>query len=154
MAWIAEIIRWRDDRHRLAKLRFDLEDVEAAFKKKVEAGKLRRGAEGWDEVYGDFDANSESIHADIDEIETRNHIRRAKAWAVPIPHRPISQEPVYGDKYWVWCRVHGRYYLNDEGKALLRREANVEMEMFYKPWLSWAALGMSVISLTISVLKS
>jgi hypothetical protein len=154
MGIIAEVLRWRDDRHQLSQLRLDLEDAENEYRNKVQEQKLRRGTDAWDRAYFDYDTHTEFVYAQIDEIETRNAIRRAKAWRVPIPQRPISEEPVYDDQYWSWSNPHGRYYLTDKGKLLLRREANIEMEMFFKPWLSWAAVAISVISLTISVLKS
>ncbi|ANM12458.1 MULTISPECIES: hypothetical protein [unclassified Rhizobium] len=153
MGLVAEILRRRDDRYRLAQLRFDLEDAENEFRSKVQEQKLGRGTDAWDRAYFDYDTRREFVYAQIDEIETRNAIERARAWRVPIPQRPISEEPVYDDQYWSWSNPHGRYYLTDEGKLLLRREANIEMEMLFKPWLSWGALAISVISLTISALK-
>jgi hypothetical protein len=111
MGIIAEILRWRDDRHQLAQLRFDLEDAENEYRNKVREQKLRRGTEAWDSAYFEYDTHREVVYAQIDEIETRNAIRRAKAWRVPIPQRPISEEPVYDDQHWSWSNPHGRYYL-------------------------------------------
>lgn len=138
----------------MAKLRFDIEALDAKFREEVAAKKLIRNSDEWNLVYGEYDNDRDLLQSEIDEIETANSIRRAKAWGVPIPPRPIwSEEPVYDDNYWDWSRVHGKYYLNAEGKALLRREAYAEMEMFYKPWLTWAALAISIISLVFSILK-
>ncbi|MBP1856850.1 hypothetical protein [Rhizobium herbae] len=153
MGPISSILKWRDDRHRLAKLRFDLEDLDIAFRNKVKVEKLRRGSEEWERAYADFDNYRELYDADIAQLETTNQIRRASAWGVPIPFRPISEEPVYDDKYWDWHRPHASYYLSDVGKAFLRRETYAEMEMRSKPWIPWIAIGISVISLLVSLLK-
>ncbi len=111
-------------------------------------------AEEWESANSDYFSECDLIQSQIDEIETARIIRRAKAWGVPIPPSPKwSEEPVYDDEYWDWSNIHGKYYLNAKGKALLRREAYTEMEMFYKPWLTWAALAISVISLVFSMLK-
>ncbi|AVA21591.1 hypothetical protein [Rhizobium sp. NXC24] len=153
MGLLSKLLKWRDDRHRLATLRYDLEDVDAAFRTKMQKEKLRRGSDEWQHAYADYDNQRELLDAEIDQIETQNHIRRARAWSVPIPSRPISEDPVYDDKYWIWSRVHGTYYLTDEGKALLRRETYAEIEMRYKPWTTWVAVGISIISLAISIFK-
>ncbi|TRB52250.1 hypothetical protein EXN71_31420 [Rhizobium rhizogenes] len=153
MELISSLLKWRDDRHRLAKLRYDLEDVDMAFRRKVQEEKLRRGSDEWDYAYSNYDNERELIDAEIDQIETQNYIRRARAWSVPIPWRPISEDPVYDDKNWIWSRVHGTYYLTDEGKALLRRETYAEIEMRYKQWTTWVAVGISMLSLIISLLR-
>ncbi|TXH81188.1 MAG: hypothetical protein E6Q77_08645 [Rhizobium sp.] len=154
MGLISPLLKWRDDRDRLTKLRFDLEDAHDEFQKEITAAKLKHGSEEWERAYAGYDFQCDTIRADIDEIETAALIRRAREWGVPIPPRPFwSEEPVYDDEYWDWSRIHGKYYLSAKGKALLRREAYAEMEMFYKPWLSWAALLISIVSLMFSVLK-
>ncbi|NTH50923.1 hypothetical protein G6L09_08045 [Agrobacterium rhizogenes] len=155
MGLISPLLKWRDDRHRLAKLRFDLEDVEDKFRRKLEVESLKRGSEKWEKAYADYANDKDQIYAEIDQLETKNLLKRAKVWNVAIPPRPIPlPEPDRDDNYWDWCDVHGCYYLSDEGKELLRHKAYSEMEMFYKPWLSWMAVGISVLSLIISVFRS
>lgn len=49
--------------------------------------------------------------------------------------------------------VHGRYYLTEEATRRIRRDVYNEREMLMKPWLTWLAVLISVISLVVSVLK-
>lgn len=148
---IKRLLKWRDDRHTLARLKYELEDDDAKFQRAVKEHRLRRGSDEYEKLYWDHDNNRQLTEAEIDAIETKKAIDRAIAWDVPIPPVPRSEDE--DDQYWHWCRVHGRYYLTDEGRALLRREAYAEMEMRFKPWLTWLAIGMSATSLIISVVK-
>lgn len=147
-----QLKRWRD-RGRLKRLRSRLKEDETSFQTKVKTEQLRRGSDEWEEAYRDYENQSELTEGEIEEIETRHYLTRAKAWHVPIPPLPVSEYRVYDDKYWDWHRVHGRYYLSADGKAYLRRECYAEMEMFFKPWVTWSALGISIISLAFSILK-
>lgn len=149
---IAKLLKWRDDRHRIAELRFAIEDADKDFRSAVAKRKLRRDSDAYQELYMSAENERELAEAEISDIETENAIRRARAWGVPIP--PVPYQEDVGDQYWYWCRVHGRFYLNDNGTALLRRESYAEMEMRFKPWLTWLALIMSGISLMYSLWKS
>ena len=148
---ISKLLEWRDNRHRLAALRYDLEDSAQAFQRKIIEKNLKRRSDEYEQLYWDHDTNRQLIESEIDQIETKNLIARAKSWGVPIPSRPSSESEE--NIYWYWCRVHGHFYLTDEGKALLRREAYAEMEMRFKPWVTWLALSISVVSLAVSLLK-
>lgn len=148
MSLIRKAIHWRDRRWKLAKLRFDIEDRNKEFEIEVASKGLRKGTDEYN--YADWRCWQDNLlsHSEIDQIETAVLIKRARRWEVPLPTFPDDRDE--GNAHWYWSQPHGAFYLTTEGKMLLRREAYAEMEIRFKPWLSVAAIVISVISLIIS----
>ena len=150
MGLFEKLKRDRDERYNLSQLRYSRERAEEGFKAAVAGLKPR------DEQYQEHRANMfaeiDYTDASIAEIETKMIIRRSLRWKVPIPARPMKEgEP---HDFWTWHEIHGRYYISDKGQSQLRREIHQEWEMWWKPWLSWVAIGISVISLGFSIIRS
>lgn len=150
MSLIKNVFSWRDRRWQIAKLRFAIEDRRKKFETEVREKKLRKGTEEYE--YADWSCWQDNLidESDIDQIETAVLIERARKWEVPLPTFPEDRDE--GNAHWYWSSPHRAYYLTTEGKMLLRREAYAEMEIRFKPWLSVAAIVISVISLINSFL--
>lgn len=149
MGWIKSISRYRDERDQLIQYRHFREKLESDFKAATE--NLRPRDEDYQFRVGEFFAELDSVNAEIAEIETAQMKRRAGIWRIPIPGRP--REDGAEDEFWTWHDVHGRYYISERGMRQLRRDIHEEWEMWWKPWLSWLALGVSLFSLAISIFK-
>jgi hypothetical protein len=149
MGWLKNLKRFRDERHQLIQLRHGIDRAEQSFREKVEG--LKHADEEYQYHLGEFFHELDMLRAEIGEIETAQMQRSASEWRVPIPARPFRKEEA--TDLWEWHDPHERYYLSENGLSRLRREVYQEWEMWSKPWLSWAAIAISLFSLAISVLK-
>jgi hypothetical protein len=152
MGWLKDLLIWNEDRYKIIQLRHELDRIDAMYAQARKAAGFQPGSQDDNNLYWSFTNDRELTLAELDEIETKTLLRRAKKWNIPIPARPIM--PTEENEYWNWCGPHYRHYLSAMGKTYLRREAFAEMEMYSKPWATWLALGVSGLSLLISVLKS
>ncbi|UXT56948.1 hypothetical protein FY134_04500 [Agrobacterium fabrum] len=149
---LKSFIKWRDDRYRIIQLRHEIEHLDNLYYAKLKDKKYRRGSDEAEHLYWNYRNDIDLAEASLDELETAAALKRARKWGVPVPHRPNSEEDE--NDTWNWSSVHFRHYLSTEGKARLRRQCYAEVEMFYKPWATWLAVGISVLSLAISIFKS
>lgn len=152
MGWISYIRKWNCDRYKIIQLRHQLAHLDAQFEIMKKTSKHKRGSDESEKEYWDHFNNVDLTQSALDEIESRRAIERARYWGVPIPGRP--PEWTQENDNWDWSTVHYTHYLSEEGKALLRRQCYAEMEMAYKPWATWLAVGASFLSLIISLVKS
>jgi len=140
----------RMDRQRIIQLRHDIDHLHDCLSKKTEG--LRPRDQEYQHHVAEFFADLDCIRADIAELETKHMKQRATYWRVPIPQRPYKREEE--SEYWEWHDPHGAFYLSENGMKRLRREVHHDWEMWSKPWLSFMAVGISLLSLLISVLGS
>ncbi|TBB05136.1 hypothetical protein ELH55_01490 [Rhizobium ruizarguesonis] len=147
MSWLVGLKRYRDERDTLIQLRHDVGHLED------ELFESTRGVSAEDYQYrlADYFHQMETLTAAIAEIETNRVRRRADYWRVPMPLRPYKVGE--SDEFWEWHDPHQRYYISDKGHSQLRREIHQEWEMWSKPWLSMVAIGISSLSLAISLIK-
>lgn len=150
MGWLAEMVKYRDERLELVQLRYAIEDSFARFSEQT-AG-LRKRSDEYQKLLAEYSHFGDDTYAQISRIETAQAMRRARHWRVPVPQQPLGEDQE--SETWEWHSAHGRYYLTDTAISRLRREAYQEWEMWSKPWLSWGAILISVTSLVISVLRS
>lgn len=150
MEWFQEIWRYGDERQRLIQLKHQLTDLSEQMRRTTSGLKTR--SEAFQSAISEYGYEADLILSEIAEIETGQALRRAEKWRVPIPKRPFSE---YGQDtdFWEWSSAHGRYYLTDFGLREVRKMVHDEREMMSRPVLSWAALGISVISLIVAALK-
>ncbi|MBA1139374.1 hypothetical protein [Mesorhizobium neociceri] len=150
MALFGELKRYRDERDALIQHRHNRDSLLERLNETT-AG-LKRNSQEYQIAVGDYFATIDIVDAEIAEIETAQTLRRAGQWRILTPQRPYKEDE--DNDFWEWHGVHGRYYLTEEAMRRVRREVYEEREMRMKPWLTWLAVLISVISLAISVLKS
>lgn len=148
---ISHIREWNEDRQTLIQLKHERAYIIQRFEEKKKTLKIRTGSEEDSRIYFDFRFDIDQIDAQIDQIESKKMLRRARKWGLPIPPKPNEYQQE--NEFWVWSDPHFEHYLSPEGKKILRRECFTEMEMFYKPWATWLAVGVSFLSLLISLLR-
>ncbi|MGO7077939.1 hypothetical protein ACCT03_29580 [Rhizobium johnstonii] len=149
MGWLADLKHYRDARDALIQLRH------AANRLEEELSEATVGLQAHEEEFqyrlAEYFNNMETVSAEAAEIETDRIRRRAEYWQVPMPMRPYKSGE--SNEFWEWHDPHHRYYISDKGHSQLRRDIHQEWEMWWKPWLSWGAVAISVLSLVISILK-
>lgn len=149
MGWLGDLKRFRDDRDKLIQLRHQRERHLERLNETT-AG-LKRNSNDYQIAVSDYFNTVDLVDAEIAKIETAQTLRRAEQWRIPIPQRPYKRDE--DTDFWEWHAVHGRYYLTEEAMRRVRRDVYEEREMWLKPWLSWLAVLISVVSLAVSVLK-
>ena len=150
MGWIQDIKLYQADRDALIALRYDLEEIDEAFRKRT-AG-LKSHEDEYQHRLGEYFDELDYSRAEIAQIETKQMRRRTARWRIPLPQRPKKFEEK--DEFWDWHAPHGQHYLSEKAMSHLRREIHTEWEMWWKPWLSWFAIIASFLSLAISIFKS
>lgn len=149
MGWLRDIFKYRDERHELIQRRLDRDEIERHYTEAI-AGTNPRDDEHHTLV-AEFFHEMDTINAAIAELETAQIKRRAAKWRIPIPKRPYKDDDA--DDFWEWHYVHGVAYISLKGMSQLRKEIYQEWEMWWKPWLTWVALGLSILSLVFAALK-
>jgi len=149
MDFIHRLFQRRDDRDVIRELFYKREDLLADFHREVQ-GLAERGDE-YQMIYSGFRNEMDLLNDEIDSVETRRAISEAVRWRVPVPARPAGYED--SNEFWQYSSITGRSYLTEAGLTHLRREVYKEWEMWSKPWLSWGAIAISVISLGFSLFK-
>lgn len=148
---LARLKQWRDDRYRLIQLNYDRESANQAFDQDVAERMLNPSSDEYGSRYAELAVQLDVIDWEIDRIETRRAVARAIYWQVPLPPRPFKRSDE--DEFWLSSSIDGKHYLTEHGKAHLRREIHREWEMWSKPWLSWGAVAISIVSLAVAALK-
>jgi seryl-tRNA synthetase len=140
------IWRWRDDRVRVEQLQDEIVAVHAAHGPAIAAAGKPNTRE-YSIAYNDLIVDLSELEDELETIQTRRRVWLAAKYGVPVPDRP------YGDHesdYWERSRL-GSLILSEKGHLLLRREIAIEREIAWKPWLSGVALGVSLLSLLVSI---
>ncbi|MAY61553.1 MAG: hypothetical protein CML29_05020 [Rhizobiales bacterium] len=150
MSLIRNLRRYRDERHRLIQLGYEIEQNEREYREKS-AG-LKRNSEEYQKLLFDLHGERQLIDAQIAQIETEQVIRKANFWRVPIPRYPSNEDQ--RDENWDWHSVYGRHFLSVKAVRDIRREVYEEREMWTRPFLSWGAIVISLVSLAIAFLKT
>lgn len=149
MEWYSRLKRYRDERHALVQLGHKVDHLRSELGRKTKGIDPR--SEDYNGLVSEYFFDLDVLMAEIAHIETVKMIRRAGRWRIPVPQRPLRDDQE--DEYWEWHSQLGRYYLSEKGASRLRREVYQESEMFWKPWLSWCAIAISIVSLGISVFR-
>lgn len=138
--------RWRDERLAIVELRRQAEATDLSYKPQIEAAR-QISREAWAEASAARHHEMMIILGQIEQIETKRRLQSAYAYGVPVPSKPSMDDE---SEYWDWYSEMGDHYLSVRGHALLRREIAMERDLYYKPWLSWIAIIISVTGLAIS----
>ena len=145
MGWLWHLKRNSDDRQKLVQLQGELDDISKQFR--TDTDHLKTNSDEYRAALGAYGNDLGLVIAQIRAIETEQMLRKTTRWRVPVPMRPYNMEET---EYWEWHQLHGRYYLTDIGLSRLQREVYHEWEMWSKPWLSWTAIAISVVSLIVA----
>lgn len=141
------IFRWRDERHEIANLTYEIEGIEQGYAVALEKAR-ELGAQHYDSLHAEMRSFTRIPREKIDRIETAQRIRQARAYRVPLP--PLADEGVH----WQWSLVTQGYHLTEEGHRYLRHEISREREIQFSPLMAWGALAISFVSLLISGLDA
>lgn len=133
-----------------SQLRHEMQQLTNELRQMEKAQNLKPGAAKYNESLLSLFNAYELVSAKLSAIEHHQAIRRAIRWQVPVPSHKMEG---YADE-WTWHNAHHQYYLNSAGIARIRRECYLEMEMRFKPWLSWIAVCISVVSLLVAIFKT
>ncbi|WP_172746536.1 hypothetical protein [Neorhizobium sp. T25_13] len=140
---------WRDRRYRLIQLRLEREKAYEDFYTRTKG--LNRRSEEYESLDGDHQNAVALLSAEIGRLETLDLLRRAYRWRAPVPGHPVLPETE--NEHWAWNRVIGGYHLTTKGMREVRHAVAAEVDLYYKPWLSWAAIAISFLALIVSVFK-
>lgn len=150
MGWMKNISQWNARRYRLIQLRHELEDSERKFKIRTES--LQPRSDEYERAYADYRADVDVIVADIGVIETLHSLKTAYYWGAPVPRHP--QLPETENEYWSWNSAVGGFHLTSKGLREIRHAVSAERDIYFRPLLAWVAIGISVLSLVVSIFKS
>lgn len=150
MGWWGDLLENNTERQAIVQLNYEIQRLSERYT--ADTANLKFRSNEWQEVFSRFVHEVDTIGASIAQIETEQMIRRAERWRVPIPMRPYGSEE--STEIWIWHAPHARHYLSNVALSKYRREVYQEWEMWSKPWLSWGAIIISVISLIVAVTKS
>jgi len=150
MKLIDAVTHYRDERDKILNHQRQLDELSDEFHQKAQA--IKWGSDEFEKLGADYMHEVSTVLAGIAEIETARIVRKAHHWRVPVPTTPFGTED--DNDFWQWHKPHGRHYLSEQGMSALRREIYNEWEMWSKPWLSWGAITISVVSLAVALFKS
>ena len=146
---LRNIIRWRDERHRIVLAEHEIERVRDRYAPKIAAAK-RPPWDTYHQIVSDMFFELELSQSEIDQVQTSRRLREARQFDVPLPPKPKDGEE---NDDWRYSQVVG-HVLTDEGHRRLRHEIANERELVRKPRLAWAAIVISSVSLLISLLNA
>lgn len=141
-----QLVSWWEGLRRVARLTRAAQDADAALRKayeEAEAKKLKGDefeqytGQAWNEYSWSSDALEDEHHARL--------IRRAYRLRVPIPQR------TKGSTDWEESKT-GRWRLTEGAAHKLRQSVAEEIETRQRPWLNWASVAISVLSLIVAIL--
>lgn len=150
MGILSDIGQWNERRYKMIQARHDLVKLRIDHEQELHEKSLKLGSADYNRLVDEYYHDHQLASADLDELESDHLLRRARRWGVPIRTRPEHGED---NEEWDWSAMHRRHYLSAQGKSRIRRECFNEMEMFYKPWTTWLAVVISIISLVISIFR-
>lgn len=151
MGLFKRIAVWRDRRHELIQLRHEVTRINDLFRGHVKQHGFKERTDNWERAYSEFRNEYEFLDAEIDIIETKTALERANRWGAPIPRQPLEEDE--NDEYWIWNRIHAQYFLSSHGLREIRHSVSMEMDIFFRPWFSWGAIGISFLALVVSIFK-
>jgi hypothetical protein len=149
VGWLTELKRDNEAKHQIFQLQCELEDTSKAMQART-AG-MKTGSDEYRQTLAEFSNDASLIIAAMKQIQTDRMLDRASRWNVAYPSPPFGTDD--DTDMWAWHPVHGRHYLTDEGLSHLRREVYREWEMWSRPWLSWGAIAISIVSLLVAIFK-
>ncbi|MCV3766558.1 hypothetical protein [Rhizobium sp. TRM95796] len=150
MSWISLIHQLAADRANLASIDHRVEELEADLNNIAESRKP-------DDVIDYLNCKNRilfEIHLCLDEkaeIETRKTLNMAARWKIPVPPKPHDQWGEDENGIWRWSSNFTDYYLTETGHFALRREVYNEIDMRFKPIVSWTTLVVAVLGLVIAI---
>lgn len=149
MRLLSQIRDQIDYRNNLTQILYKIDRLEVELL--IEQRKFKRGSEDYEKTYWDYRNDIDLLEAERDQLESKRLMALARKWGVPIPARPTNFQEE--NEHWIWSAPHFCHYLSPHGKTHIRRECFAEKEMFYKPWATWLAIGVSFLSLLITLSK-
>lgn len=152
MGVIKRIKAWRDMRHEIVQLNYQINGYWAEFNAHVETNDLKDGTDEFEALWAEYRSCREIPEARLAQLQNYRSLRRVDYWDVPLPPRP-SEDRV-DNEYWEWNRIDQRYYLSSAGHRFIRHEVALERDIKFRPILSWAAIIISVCSLLVTFLKA
>ncbi|PVB60801.1 hypothetical protein [Labrenzia sp. 011] len=147
---IKNLLRYREERHQIISAQHETERLEDLYRPKIEAAKEKGSP--WDDyrsILSEYHHEVGLPRQLIDEIETRQRVRSAQKYQIPIPKKPEVGED---SEYWE-SSMFGDHVLTLEGHRKLRHDIAAERELVQKPVLSWIAVSVSLFSLLLSFLS-
>lgn len=147
---VKRLNRWNEQRYKLIQLYHERQEIVLGFANDVKG--WEPGSDEYEERLSEWTDLFEMKVGEIGKIETDQAIQRAERWRVPYPPAPRNGF-VMDDQYWDWNGSLGIYILNLEGHKQIRHAVATEMDIKFRPWLSWGALIVSGVSLVVAVLK-
>lgn len=150
MAVFKRLATWRDQRNAIAQLNYRIDDLSNDFRSEVAERNLKRGTDEYEQAYGSFRNEYDLSAAEVEAIETLKMLSSGRRWGVPVPRSPTDDHE--DNEYWAWNSIHGRHYLSQNGRRYIRHAVAEEMDILFRPYLSWAAIAISIVSLIVSAL--
>lgn len=151
MGLFTRIKRWRDYRHEIIQLEYEINGYWDEFNYYIKKDDIVDGTEPFERLWSEYSSYREIPEARRDQILTIMSIQKAHFWGVPLPAQPSNHQ--YSNEHWEWNRVNNRYSLSLAGHRYIRHEVSIERDIKYRPVLSWAAIGISFFSLAVSIFK-
>lgn len=146
MRFWQDVRRWSDERNLLSQTQFEIEDIEKSYSSTLERT-WNGSVDDYHSALAELQSQTAHLHGAIDRIRTKQRLRSASKYEVPIPPK-ADDSPL-----WVFSFAAGGFVLSEEGHKYLRREVGIERDLRHKPWVSWMAVVISLTSLFISVIN-
>ena len=146
MTWLKHLKRYLAERQERNRLLLQLDEAMDEWVRATRDGDIDRRTYG--ERVSEAKYAMYAVQTQIDHHQTKALLRLAIGYGLPIP----SQIPFRGNED--WDLRSGMMILNVDAQMKLRREVALERDIRQKPFLSWAAFAISVVSLCISSLNA
>ncbi len=141
---IKPVLEWWQHRRKLKALWRQLEaasaDLDRAYT--AVAGKSWEVAQ---QAIAEEDLNYKLVESQFEEAHHKDLIRQARRLRGPVPPR-LGSEPVDWEETYA-----GAWVLTDDAAFRLRQSIAAELDARQKPYLNWAALTISGLSLALSI---
>jgi len=144
MRW-KDVLEWRDDRVKLCQLNEQIRETREAYADGIQ--KAASPDARW-QLYDELLTELEPYENEVEQIRTRGRLKAAHRLSVPIPDLPASNED---NDYWSGS-MSRNHILTDKGHIILRKEIAAAQEIARKPIVEWGAVGISVLSLIVSII--
>lgn len=140
-----DFVRWLREAKELHALKRAINRIDKLYDAAISTAK-RRGAPQEEqhmlevEQYGEVSV----FYLLLDILRTKQAIRRAIKYGVPIPKRNDESD------FWNISSMRPDH-LTDHGFMHIRREIAIEVDIQQKPWLNWLAVAVSFLSFGVAV---
>lgn len=141
-----DLLSWRNDRHEIIMLKQKIDDVFAKHddlfrEANTDLDRLK--------VVASIKVDTKPYVDRIEHIRSARLLETANRLLITIP-----ENDAMGDaKNWFWSPEIERFILTRSYQQQLRREIALERELAYKPWLSWMAIGISILGLLVAIFR-